>query len=240
MRSAKDKIVCRLYGNDKAKTYRIEDALKCLDKLIWKMANSFHMKIPHIDIEDLYQQGCLGVISAWQKFDDTKNIAFITYANWWILKNIQIFCSQNEYAVSLNTQNQKLYKEYCMMSNDAIGDLPATGKNAALARLAKSNNGLTKKLDKDEFSEEDSNLNRLETNEVYGPMLENLLQELKKKLAPKDYYIVVGIHGLQHPSPLTVKDICLRLGVPKDYVNNVLAAHADIIETTLASLSPVN
>jgi len=235
MRQVNDKMVCRLHGADSPKTYRIDDAVKCLDKLIWKMANAFHAKIPHIDLEDLYQQGCLGVLAAWQKFDPSKGTAFITYANWWILKNIQIFCSQNEYAVCLNTQNQKLYKEYCMMSGDALAELPIEGKNAALAKLAKSNNGLTKKLDKDEFSEDDEGLQQVESDESAKPLLEKLLANLKTTLPPLEYYIVTSASGLSCPDPLSVKDICIKIGMPKDFVKNVVSRHKFLVEQTLAS-----
>lgn len=237
MRKTTDKMTCRLYGADKPKVYRIIDAIEKLDKLIWKMANAFHSKIPHIDIEDLYQQGCLGVICAWQKFDPEKGTAFITYANWWILKNIQTFCSQNEYAICLNTQNQKLYKEYCMMSGDALAELPTEGKNGALARLAKSNNGLTKKLDKDEFSEEDASLQDMESEHMAAPILEKILSELKANLPPLPYYVVVSTRGLSGEAPVPVKDVCLRLGVTKDFVAKILEQHQEFVEKTLASVS---
>jgi RNA polymerase sigma factor (sigma-70 family) len=35
----------------------------------------------HVDIEDLYQEGCLGLIDAANKFDVNRGIAFGTYAN---------------------------------------------------------------------------------------------------------------------------------------------------------------
>lgn len=233
-RSLKESMVCRLHGKDTPKRYRVHDALTKLDKLIWKTANNFHMKVQHLDIDDLYQQGCLGVLTAWEKFDDTRDIAFITYANWWILKFIQTFCSAMEYSLSLNSQNQKIYKELCM-GRGLSDSVAATPKNEALAMLAKCNNGFTKKLDKDEFSEDDVNLDKTEASHSVDPIINTILSKLKEKLDAKDYYIVVSSSGLVHDQPLTVIEISERLNLPRDYVKSVKEKHHNAILSAICS-----
>ena len=235
LRSLKDRIKCRLNGSGKAASYSITDALTQLDKLIWKTANSYRMKVKHLDIDDLFQQGCLGVLTAWQKFDATRDIAFITYANWWIIKYIQNFCSAMEYSITLNSQNQKLYKEICM-AHGVTDSVKATPKNAALALLAKTNNGLTKKLDKDEFSEEDEQLPLAEGNHDVAPVLDALLESLREKLGTKEYYVIVSLSGLVNDEPLTVNEICEKIDVTKDTVKAIRIKYADAILDCLREL----
>jgi RNA polymerase primary sigma factor len=38
--------------------------------------------------EDLYQEGCIGLIKAAEKFDDSRGVKFSTYANWWVKQAI--------------------------------------------------------------------------------------------------------------------------------------------------------
>ena len=233
-RSLKDSIICRLHGKDTPKRYRVQDALTRLDKLIWKTANNFHMKVQHLDIDDLYQQGCLGVLTAWEKFDDTRDIAFITYANWWILKFIQTFCSAMEYSLTLNSQNQKIYKELCM-SRGLSDSVAATPKNAALAMLAKCTNGFAKKLDKDEFSEDDVNIEKTESAHSMNPIIDDVLSKLKEKLDPKEYYIVVSSSGLTHDQPLSIQEISEKLNLPKDYVKTVKEKYHNAVLVAICS-----
>jgi RNA polymerase sigma factor (sigma-70 family) len=237
-RGIRDRMVCRLYGKDVAKSYTVNDALAKLDKLIWKTANNFHMKVQHLDIEDLYQQGALGVLTAWQKFDEKQPVAFITYANWWILKFIQTFCSAMEYSITLNSQNQKLYKELCNNQGlSADADFKHTPRNDALALLAKTNNAYTKHLDKDEFSEEDVAIEATETTQNGEVVMAKLLGKLKETLPIKEYYVVVASSGLVHDQPMTVAEISERLDVTREYVRQTKTKHAGIVVEMLASFN---
>jgi len=66
---------------------------KALDKII-KQNSQAIIKIAHkfcnerLELEDLFQEGCLGVISAVKKFDLTKGNKFITFAHYIILDYI--------------------------------------------------------------------------------------------------------------------------------------------------------
>lgn len=235
-RDLREKIVCRISGKDTMERRSIQEAIERLDKLVWKMSNNFHQKVPHLDMDDLYQQGCLGIITAWQKFDPTKGTAFITYANWWIYKYIQNFCSAMEYSLTLNSQNQKLYKTLCM-SQGSTHSVTMSASNQALAALAKSNTGLTKKLDQDEFSAEDDNLDVAETEESYSPLINKVLDNLKMQLMPREYYVVVASSGLLHDQPLSTQDISERLDVTEKTVKDILEKYSGMLRTAIESIS---
>lgn len=75
---------------------------------VFKIANKFYTgKTNSIDIEDLEQEGYMGLITAAEKYKfDVENAAsFITYATYWIYQRIQRFVSQKNTndETSLNT-----------------------------------------------------------------------------------------------------------------------------------------
>ena len=247
LRKTTDTMVCRINGSGEPKPHRIADALKKLDRLIWKVATGFHSKVPHLDLEDLYQQGSLGVLIAWQKFDTSKDTAFITYAHWWILKYVQMFCCRNEYPVSLNAQNQKLYKELCMASSSTNDIEVGNDRHGALANLARKSNKRSSFYKDNEDCDKgyvgyyiDNNINHVETNASSTPILNKVLTKLREKLSPVDYFILTSYKGLVGDEPLDIGAICLRLGISKAKVKDCLKLHKHTIELTLGSLNPVS
>ncbi len=54
-----------------------------------------------MDIDDLIQSGCLGVMTAARKFDYEKGFRFSTYATWWIRQTITRTISENARTIHL-------------------------------------------------------------------------------------------------------------------------------------------
>ncbi|MFF7216665.1 RNA polymerase sigma factor RpoD/SigA [Streptomyces sp. NPDC008238] len=65
-------------------------AYECLvlhnQRLVWKIAQGYQGR--GLDIEDLVQHGCLGLMRAVRRFDATKGFKFSTYAMHWIKQHI--------------------------------------------------------------------------------------------------------------------------------------------------------
>ena len=55
----------------------IETIIKNNERLIYSIASNFKN---YKSIEDLYQAGCLGLLTAYKNFDITKDCKFTTYA----------------------------------------------------------------------------------------------------------------------------------------------------------------
>ena len=60
----------------------IDELVGSHQRLVWKIARGY--KNYGHPLNDLFQEGCLGLIIAAQKFDPGKNVRFVTYATYWI------------------------------------------------------------------------------------------------------------------------------------------------------------
>ena len=69
---------------DQARSHFIEANLR----LVQSIANKFSLP-PHLDREDLVQDGMIGLDKAVEKFDWRRGYKFSTYATWWIRQSIQ-------------------------------------------------------------------------------------------------------------------------------------------------------
>jgi RNA polymerase sigma-32 factor len=62
----------------------------------------------YADVDELFQEGCLGAMKATEKFDPERGIRFISYSVWWIKAYIQNFIIRDWSLVRFGTtQNQR-------------------------------------------------------------------------------------------------------------------------------------
>ncbi len=50
---------------------------------VWKMARGYR-RTQHLTLDDLFQEGMIGLLKATELFDTTMGFRFKTYATWWI------------------------------------------------------------------------------------------------------------------------------------------------------------
>jgi RNA polymerase sigma-32 factor len=87
----------------------------------------------NLAIEDLVQEGCIGLTIAAQKFDPKRNIRFYTYAISWVKAMISRFVVRNVTAVKITTANQrKTFYHF----NDVRNVLIDRGQTPSLQDLA--------------------------------------------------------------------------------------------------------
>lgn len=92
------------------KNWKYNDCERSYEKLITSNTRAV-MKEAHrvkrfnqnLDIEDLIQEGMLGLVTAVKKFDETENVNFLTYAMQWIRQKIRRYVSSNRSIVRLGT-----------------------------------------------------------------------------------------------------------------------------------------
>lgn len=97
-------------GDKSAFTKLIESNLRFVVSIAKEYANLN----PNILLEDLINEGNLGLIRAFDKFDETKEFKFISYAVWWIRQHITSYISENSSSVRIPTNrlavNNKIKK----------------------------------------------------------------------------------------------------------------------------------
>lgn len=199
-------------------------------KLVFSVARYYENK--GVDLHDLIQEGCLGLIEAIHKFDLNKNVRFSTYATNWIRqkvnKNIQEHSRTIRIPSSLNQLISKYHKYHKFMSSlfnrqPSIEEI-ATCMGVPIKQMKEYLNAIPQvfsfdvTLSDDEHSFKDfictsSGIEDIDKND----QIDYLKDELNK-LTFIDRYIVCSIVGVFNYPKLTVKEIATLLELPKKEV----------------------
>jgi RNA polymerase sporulation-specific sigma factor len=98
-------------------------------RLVWSVVNRFsYIKD---DKEDLFQTGCIGLIMAAKKFDETRGFAFSTFAMPYILGEIRNYLREKNH-LKISKQTYKVSKD--------IKQILSTNSKISIKQLAKQMN----------------------------------------------------------------------------------------------------
>ena len=70
----------------------------------------------YYEFDDLYQVSIIGIMKAYQNFDENKGVKFTTYAYKYILSEVLLFINNNK-TIKVSRQYQKLYKKILEAKN---------------------------------------------------------------------------------------------------------------------------
>lgn len=112
-------------GNEEAKHRLIESNLR----LVISIAKRYCKASKTVTLQDLIQEGNIGLMKAADRFDYTKGYKFSTYATWWIRQGIRRFIAdtsrtiripahQYEYVRKMNAVKSRLFNELQRMPTD--------------------------------------------------------------------------------------------------------------------------
>lgn len=96
------------------------------EKLIYKIARKFY----NVELDDLYQAGCIGLIKAYRNYDETSRVPFMNYAYKYIFGEMYDLANKSR-DIKLNKAYLKLYKrieEAKMMLANKIGRMPSSSE----------------------------------------------------------------------------------------------------------------
>ena len=87
-----------------------------------------------LPLEDLISAGNIGLITAAERFDETRGFKFITYAHWWVRQAIQNSLSQDSRMVRLPVNRIKLLNSITSLSERLEQEQAAEPESEAIAR----------------------------------------------------------------------------------------------------------
>ncbi|MCS7232385.1 MAG: sigma-70 family RNA polymerase sigma factor, partial [Elusimicrobiota bacterium] len=106
-----------------------------LHKLVYSIALKY--KTNFVELEDLIQEGFLGLQKAYKYFDVSKGVAFTTYASYWIKKQILKYIEESKKHNYINIEDVEIeqlkYNE--RFETEDTDEVVVLGKNANLDRI---------------------------------------------------------------------------------------------------------
>lgn len=208
-----------------------------------------------LDMEDLLQEGCIGLCKAIDKYDHTRGYKFSTCAVWWVRQGITRALADKSkniripvHMVSLIFKYKKLAKEVetklgrAITEREAMVALDIDKDKIALLQRCLSPNKSLDELTTDSGSENTvgnlgdsiSNGFSVDTDREYKDMLDDLYENLEQSkevhnLCPT---IISRYYGLEGEAQ-TQKDICKDLNISTKEFKNILTRGVEFLKVNI-------
>ena len=88
--------------------------------IIYKIALRYKIENGCLDMDDLMQEGYLGLYEAAMHYDVDREVKFITYAVYWIRQSMYRYLENNRYSIHVSAAVQTLYNQY----RNVMGNFP--------------------------------------------------------------------------------------------------------------------
>jgi len=195
-----------------------------------------------ISLEDLVNEGNLGLIMAAQQYKVSTGFKFITYAVFWIRKMILEYLSKNGRIVripsnkvngisKLNQYISKLEQKHgrTVDISEVIEEFGANFTNEEITDLQTISMFNFQSLDTD--SSEDGGSNMYDViSDTSAKATDHLVTEMDLKtqisgilnsLKPRDKKIMIPLYGLDGSSPMSLKEVGEQVGLTREMVRQI-------------------
>ena len=158
-----------------------------------------------VPMEDLISEGNIGLNKALDRFDEKKDVKFITYAVWWIRQSIQD-CLKKRLKIKLN----EVYEEDYFMNNDT-----SYTENKILGESYHTTTEYDDVMD--------------ELNESKKKVIGKLL----KKLPKRGQEIIKHYYGLEEYEEKTLEEIGKELSLTKERVRQIKEKSLQVLRSEI-------
>lgn len=220
-------------GDRKALNMIIESNLK----FVVSVANKY--RVTGIPLEDLINEGNIGLVKSAFRFDETRGFKFISYAVWWIRQSILQALAEQSRIVRLPLNKigsiNKINKAYAQLEQKF--ERPPTAEEISelvelsLTEVKQSlkNTGRHVSMDAPLIEGEDSNLyDVMGSDESPSPdtqlMLESLREEIRRALdtlTPREADVVSSYFGLNAGHAMTLEEIGEKFDLTRERVRQI-------------------
>jgi RNA polymerase primary sigma factor len=222
-------------GNKDALHRLVESNLRLVVSIAARYAS------PRMPLEDLVQEGCLGLIRAAEKFDERKGHRFSTYATWWIWQAVTRAIGEQGRTIRIPLEAQGIIRRVYNVGeklSQELGRAPTTSEIADVLgepepRIAElllaEREPLSLELP---LADESARLADVVADE-YGPSpletLEHLIQREEVErvlecLTDRAREILIRRFGLDGHSPRTLSEVAAGFRLTRERVRQIEAA----------------
>ncbi len=193
-----------------------------------------------LTLNDLINEGNLGLIKAAQKFDHTRGFKFISYAVWWIRQSIMQALAEHSRMVRLPLNRVGTLSKVKRAESDLEQNLERMPTEAELAEFLEmaedevkntlSSNAKQMSVDAP-FNEGESNSlldvlrdPNLEDTDKQVTYYDSLSIETERSLAQlkhKDMQVIKMFYGIGYDSPMSLEKIGEELGLTRERVRQI-------------------
>lgn len=222
-----------LYGDKKAR----EDLINANYRLVAKIAFSYRTK--GLPLDDLLQEGCIGLITAADKFDYRKGYKFSTYAVWWIRQGILRALATKSNMIRLPVYaygHLQRMRRFIVLYKERYGENPKPEYIAKKLDLSIElvnelflHNGDLLSLDVEIGDEKDSVLADFiadrpekspESSYLRTDLKENLCSVMEDSLSEREIEIVKKRFGFDG-TPRTLEEIGSEIGLTRERIRQI-------------------
>lgn len=233
---------------------RAKDALVSANlRFVVSVAKQFQGK--GLELLDLINEGCIGLIRAAEKFDDTKGFKFISYAVWWIRQSILQALAEQSRTVRLPCSQSALIIR--LIKAIADGE-KKTGRRPSNDELAKEFNIPVDKIEQILSSEIVCTSLETPFGEEEGGVLADVIKDpnavdadsliiendkksnidtLLNKLTERDADIIVMFFGLKGVQPLPYEEIGARFNMTGERIRQLCMQTVSVIKKKYSDLA---
>ena len=208
------------------------------------LAKQYYARATGINILDLIQEGNLGLMTAAERFDPKKNVAFACYATHWVKKNIRTFLIKNQVIripQGIYEDNEKLLRAQASIKAE-LGRDPTVELLAERTKLSvKRVNEVIRVCNLSDvissqtpIAEDDKDATTLEStfsdesaNKVFmriedGEMSQVLQKAIQSVLTPLEAKIILLRCGYEDKKEYSLEAIGLELGYEKERIRQII------------------